>query len=196
MDFVLVGSASSTSREATICLRTFWVSTIGDAPLTVMVSSRAPTRMSAFTVAVKPDVSSTPSFLTVLKPGRLKVTIYVPGGRSTMLKRPSPSVVDVLTRSMRTELLASTMTPGRTAPDVSLTIPAMPPLVCCANVAAGTVSNQTIAAAIRPTLYAPDMLAPSENQDGNRARSAPTLGMTEEARQKVATKNYATVTLA
>src|SRR5262245_62785622 len=170
MDFVLVGSASRISRDATICLRTFWVSTIGDDPLTVMVSSSEPTRRSAFTVAVKPEVSSTPSFFTVLKPGRLKVTIYVPGGRSTMLKRPSPSVVDVLTRSMRTELLASTVTPGRTAPDVSLTIPAMPPLVCWANVAAGTASIQT-AAAIRPTLlYAPNMLASSEQSRWQASR--------------------------
>ena len=45
------------------------MSTSGLAPVTVTVSSSAPTRMSAFTVAVNPPVSSMPSRLTVLKPG-------------------------------------------------------------------------------------------------------------------------------
>ena len=54
MCFVLVGSVANSSRVATICLRTFCVSTSGAAPLTVIVSSSAPTRISALTVAVKP----------------------------------------------------------------------------------------------------------------------------------------------
>ena len=48
---------------------------VGAAPLTVMVSSRDPTRRSAFTVAVKFPESSMPSRLTVLKPGSVKVTV-------------------------------------------------------------------------------------------------------------------------
>jgi hypothetical protein len=57
------------------CDATFWVSTTGAAPETVIVSSTVPTFRSAFTVAVKPVVNSTPSRFTVLKPGKVKVTM-------------------------------------------------------------------------------------------------------------------------
>ena len=56
-------------------LRVFWMSTIGVSPVTVTVSSTAPTRMSAFTVAVNDPLSSMPSRLTVLKPGSVNVTV-------------------------------------------------------------------------------------------------------------------------
>ena len=69
------GMASRTWRVSTVCWSTLWVSTTGLSPDTVMVSSTAPTRSSAFTVAVNPVVSSTPSRLTVLKPGNVKVTV-------------------------------------------------------------------------------------------------------------------------
>ena len=45
-----------------------WVSTTGDSAETVMVSSSAPTFMSALTLAVKSDVSSMPSRTTTPKP--------------------------------------------------------------------------------------------------------------------------------
>jgi hypothetical protein len=45
----------------TFCWTTFCVSTIGDWPATLIVSSSAPTRSSAFTVAVKAADSSMPS---------------------------------------------------------------------------------------------------------------------------------------
>ena len=67
----------------TVCVKVFWTSTIGDSPVTVTVSSIAPTRMSAFTGAVKFASSTTPSRFTVLNPWRVKVTEYVPGLRST-----------------------------------------------------------------------------------------------------------------
>jgi hypothetical protein len=57
------------------------VSTTGDSPVTVMVSWRVPTLSSALTVAVKSDVISMPSRLTVLNPARENVTTYVPGRR-------------------------------------------------------------------------------------------------------------------
>ena len=109
------------------------MSTSGLAPVTVTVSARVPTGMSAFTVAVNPAVSPIPSRLTVLKPARLNVTVYVPERRSTMLYGPSPSVTAVRTFSISAGLAASTVTPGSTAPDVSLTSPAIP-LACCAHV--------------------------------------------------------------
>ena len=74
MFFVLTGSVASSSLDATVCRRALEVSTIGDAPLTVIVSSSAPTCRSALIVAVKPEVNVTPSRRTVLKPCSLKVT--------------------------------------------------------------------------------------------------------------------------
>jgi len=72
--FVLNGSVSRSSVDITVCFRTFCVSTSGVAPLTVIVSSRAPTWRSPFTFAVKPAASSMPSRLKVLNPVSVNVT--------------------------------------------------------------------------------------------------------------------------
>ena len=73
--FFDVGIASIVSLLTTCRLSTFWVSTMGLAPVTVTVSSSAPTRRSALTVAVKVAGSSIPSRLIVENPGRVKVTM-------------------------------------------------------------------------------------------------------------------------
>src|SRR5262245_12337092 len=65
-----------------------------------------------------------PSRLTVENPESVNVTTYVPGLRSTMRYWPVPSVTTVRDFSMSAGLDASTLTPGRMAPDVSLTMPA------------------------------------------------------------------------
>jgi hypothetical protein len=44
-------------------------------PVTVIVSSSAPTRISTFTVAVNAAVSWMPSRRMTLKPGRVKTTV-------------------------------------------------------------------------------------------------------------------------
>ena len=113
------GIDSITSAVITRCCRVVCTSTVGDAPVTVIVSSSAPTRSSAFTVAVNAPVSSMPSRLTVLKPGSVNVTVYVPGRRSTTRYWPEPSVVTDRTFSISAGLAASTVTPGSTAPDGS-----------------------------------------------------------------------------
>ena len=64
-----------TSRVMTRCCTTFWMSTVGVSPVTVIVSWSEPTRRSAFTVAVKEAVSSTPSRLTVVNPVSVNVTL-------------------------------------------------------------------------------------------------------------------------
>jgi hypothetical protein len=98
---------------------------MGLSPVTVMVSSSAPTRRSAFTVALNSEASSRPSRLYVLNPVSVKVTEYTPGRRSTIRYEPLPSVTAVRTFSISASLAASTVTPGRTAPDVSRTTPVM-----------------------------------------------------------------------
>ena len=83
-----VGNASSISVFITCCVRVFWTSTTGLAPVTTTVSSTAPTFNSAFTAAVKPADTSIASRRTVAKPGSVNVTAYVPGRSSVRLKRP------------------------------------------------------------------------------------------------------------
>ena len=68
------GSAKSISFETTLVCEAFCTSTTGLWPLTVRVSSSAPTRMSASTLAVNPDTSSMSSRLMVLKPTNVNVT--------------------------------------------------------------------------------------------------------------------------
>ena len=136
--FLPVGTASMMSRVITFCCVTRCVSTTGDSPVTVTVSSRAPTFMSALTGAVNPVVSSMPSRLMMLKPANVNVTVYRPGLRSTILYWPLSSVIAVRVRSIRAGLLASTATPGSTAPVVSFTTPAMLPVCAAATTGSST----------------------------------------------------------
>src|SRR5947207_13114796 len=67
-----------------------------------------------------------------------------------MLYRPSLSLTTLRTLSMSAGLEAATVTPGRTAPELSLTTPAIPLAVaCCAEAARGNSSAHMIA--VRPT---------------------------------------------
>ena len=61
------------------------------------------------------------------KPASVNVTLYTPGRRSTIKYCPLSSVVAVRTRSIKTGLAASTLTPGRIPPLVSRTTPPMAP---------------------------------------------------------------------
>jgi hypothetical protein len=69
-----VGMAAMMSLLTVCCTRTLWTSTIGVSPVTVIVSSSAPTFRSPLTVATKFPVSSIPSRFTELKPGSENVT--------------------------------------------------------------------------------------------------------------------------
>ena len=70
-----VGSDVMTSLATTDSRRAVCTSTIGDSPVTVIVSSSVPTRRSALTANVAEPASSTPSRLTVLKPASVNVTV-------------------------------------------------------------------------------------------------------------------------
>src|SRR5262249_16059981 len=67
-----------------------------------------------------------------------------PGRRSTILYCPFPSVVTDRVFSIKTSLDASTVTPGSTAPDVSLTTPT---IALCAWATLGSSTRQASAAA-------------------------------------------------
>jgi len=65
-----ISSLSNVRTRFALC-----TSTIGVSPATVIVSDSDPTFISALTVATNSLGSSMPSRLTVLKPGREKVTV-------------------------------------------------------------------------------------------------------------------------
>ena len=69
-----VGIASMASRFSTCVCTAVVTSTTGASPVTVIDSSRAPTRMSALMVAVNSEGSSMPSRLSVENPVSVKVT--------------------------------------------------------------------------------------------------------------------------
>ena len=68
-----VGTASMTSRGMTCVRCACCTSTMGASPVTVMVSSRAPTSISTSIVIAKSDGSASPSRTTVEKPARVNV---------------------------------------------------------------------------------------------------------------------------
>src|SRR6266511_3019218 len=113
------------------------MSTTGVSPVTVIVSASAPTFSSALTVIVPEPASSSPSRFTVLNPVSVKVIEYAPGLRSTILYWPWPSATTERTFSIRAGLAASTVTPGSTAPEASLTTPAIPPVSAWAHATTG-----------------------------------------------------------
>ena len=65
-------------------MRELVTSTTGASPVTVMVSATPPTRRSAFTPATKEPLNSIPSRLTLVNPWSEKVTVYVPGRKSSI----------------------------------------------------------------------------------------------------------------
>ena len=119
------------------------MSTSGESPVTVIVSSTAPTASSALTVATIEPLRLIPSRTSDRKPGRVNVTEYSPGRRLVMVNRPPPSVTAVRTCSISAGLRASTVTPGSTPPVSSVTRPVRPTL--CAHAPAGSSSRQKTA---------------------------------------------------
>src|SRR5215475_13091727 len=117
-------SASTEPGSTTSRLVLVWTSTTGVTPVTVTVSATEPTRMSALIVVTPAPVSSIASRLMVANPDSVNVTLKVPGSRSTIRYWPVLSVTTSRDFSMSAGLDASTLTPGMTAPDASLTMPA------------------------------------------------------------------------
>ncbi len=78
-----VGIWSRMSRSTTNCAVLLLTSTVG-VPDTVMVSSSVPTCICSLTGAENVPWIRMPSRRTVLNPVSVKVTAYMPGGRSTM----------------------------------------------------------------------------------------------------------------
>ena len=85
----------------------------------------------------------------MLKPVSVNVTEYVPGRRSVIRYTPDVSETADRTFSINAGLAASTVTPGRTAPEVSRTTPVIEPVeTLCARTEAGKTANITASDAI------------------------------------------------
>src|SRR5262245_17954589 len=94
-----------------------------------------------------------------------------------MLYRPSLSVTTVRVFSIRAGLEASTVTPGSTAPDVSLTTPAMPLAdACCAETAFGRSSTPMTTHAPKPVLVRPIGSSPIQWLSSCRPRDVHLFG--------------------
>ena len=91
-------------------------------PTTATVSSSS-TPISTSRVTGRPGCTTTPARTAVVNPGRTNVTSYDPGGSASNTNRPVPSVKTVTTAPAWSR--ASTATPGRTPPVVSVTAPLM-----------------------------------------------------------------------
>ena len=122
-------------------------------------------------VPVKSVRSSTASNRAVLKPDSENVIVYVPGLRSTMRYVPSAPVTSLLLPSMSTGLATSTVTPGSTAPLVSLTVP-VNPLCAYASGEARTTRAQTRIADLQPRLTIPDIAPPLRVEQPNGMKAA------------------------
>src|SRR5207237_207024 len=82
----------------------------------------------------------------VANPDNFSVTLYWPGGNWSAANRPLTSVTRLRVRFVST-LRISTVTPGRTAPLLSVTVPSIAAVVICAA-AGAAIASHTIAAAI------------------------------------------------
>ena len=118
-----IGSESMTSRAITVVRVACCTSTCGAVPETLIVSSSEPTFISALTVAVKFDGRSTPSRTTVPKPVSENASLYTPGRIASKRYRPWLSVTVVFEPSIIAGLVTSTLTPGSTPPESSVSKP-------------------------------------------------------------------------
>jgi hypothetical protein len=119
------------------------VSTSGASPVTVTASSTAPTAIAMSTRAVSLTRTVMPSRVVVLNPESVALTLYCPGASSGTAKKPSAPVVTTRVWVVPW-LTTSTVAPGMTAPDASVTMPVMPPVACaCAACAATSTASMT-----------------------------------------------------
>ena len=118
-----------------VCVHGFGALHVDDrrSPVTVIVSSSAPTRSSAFTVAVKLAAELDAFAPDGVEAGqRERHAVDARPQVHELGTGPCSSVTTERTFSISAGLAASTVTPGSTAPDVSRTTPAIDPSPCAA----------------------------------------------------------------
>ena len=126
----LCGSRLTCSARMLVDLPLDLTSTIGDSAVTVTFSLTLASCIENSTLFIEPSLTSTSATFAGLKPARLALTSYVPG--STDGNRKFPVSLLVVDSTPLLGLFASTVTPGRTAPEESLTTPSIDPRCSCA----------------------------------------------------------------
>src|SRR5262245_20410077 len=121
----LCGSRLTCSARMFVDLPLCLTSTIGDSAVTVTFSVTLASERLKSTDLIEPSLTSTFDTLPSLKPASVAVTSYSPGRTEGKRKWPLPS--EVAESTPLPPLLASTVTPGRTAPDASFTTPSIVP---------------------------------------------------------------------
>ncbi len=128
----------------------FCASTIGAAPETVIVSSSVPTVIEGIDGGVEATAQLHAVALERIEPGqRERHRIHAGPQIDDAVQPPWLSLTVVRTFSISAGLAASTVAPGRTAPDSSLTTPVMLPLCRACAPAADGQSNRTDAVTTR-----------------------------------------------
>src|SRR4029453_12632997 len=116
----------------TVCWRFDLVSTVGDSPVTVIVSASCPTSSLALTVAVNAALIAMSARSIVLKPCSSNFNEYAPGGSRSKRYVPLVSVVTVCTPPIKRSPERDTSTPGMMALLRSVTVPKYEPVWTCA----------------------------------------------------------------
>src|SRR5215472_6819494 len=133
-----VGRASISARLNVSGCAAFSTSTVATRASTLTVWPTEPTFNSASTDTA-PLAGTSTVCLILTNPGRVTVTTYVPGRKSTIAYRPSLLVITARVCSISTSLEASTVALATTAPEASLTTPEM---VLCADTTDGQISSR------------------------------------------------------
>ena len=92
-----------------------WISTVGACPVTTTLSSTADCSRVTSRLVLTPTLTWIPSRISVLKPGSLKVTVYVPGGKAGKRQWPRSLVTVSIEGRIRAGELIETVTPGAVA---------------------------------------------------------------------------------
>ena len=133
-----LGSASTTSSSTRCALVTSVVSMGDGRLLTTLTVSASTTRSWTSRFTVSPTRRPAPSMRSLPRPAVAAATVrsYVPGGSSARTNVPAADVSTVVTRSV-SRCWMTTTAPASGAPNWSLTVPRMMPVVVPAWAAAG-----------------------------------------------------------
>src|SRR5882672_1604861 len=142
----LCGSSSICSARMLAARALDFTSTSGDSPSTVTTSLTPASDKEKSTDLMEPSETTTFETLEGLKLARVAVISYAPGSTDGKRYEPLRSVVVVSTPLP--ELWASTVTPGRTPPDVSFTTPSILPRCSWAAAADAVIRTAKRTAAV------------------------------------------------
>src|SRR5262245_25760324 len=138
-----VGTPSRICWFMIVCCTFDLVSTVGDSPVTVIVSDMLPTSSLAFTVATNAALIAMSPRSHERNPCSSNLRWYEPGGRRSNRYVPVASVVRVCAPPINLSPVSVTVTPGRTRLLASVTLPAMAPV--CTSARAGAATSRTAA---------------------------------------------------